>query len=100
MYKVRLTKKATDDLENPKAAQDTIDGIITVAEKLNQLPEKHELVKEDFIRKFAVRLTYYKNYNIFYQIENDIVYIVRIMYVRACSKSSKQDRYKSQLNHI
>jgi len=93
LYKVRLTKKAADDLdeiekyiaydlENPKAAQDTIDGIITVAEKLNQLPEKHELVKEDFIRKFAVRLTYYKNYNIFYQIENDIVYIVRIMYVR------------------
>lgn len=28
MYKVRLTKKAADDLENPKAAQDTIDGII------------------------------------------------------------------------
>lgn len=69
----------TFKLMNQYAATNTVDGIIEIIEKLDLYPYEHPLVKESFIKGFGVRRCYYKNYNIFYQIEENTVYILRVL---------------------
>lgn len=73
------------DLENPIAAINTVNGIIDTAERLSLFPEKHPLVSDNLLAKIGIRMTWYKNYNIFYtyNIETDTVHILRILYNKA-----------------
>ena len=54
------------ELQNPQAADDTIDGISEEAEKLATFPEKHQFVSDPVLARLGFRMTWYGNYNIFY----------------------------------
>lgn len=70
------------DLCNPQAAQRISDGILDSVEKLSDYPEVHPLVEDALLRSVGLRMTYFDNYNIFYyyDIQKDVVYIIRILY--------------------
>ena len=73
------------DLCNPQAAQRISDGILGAAGKLAEYPEGHPLVGEELLGRMGIRITYFDNYNIFYyyDMQNDIVYIIRVLYNKA-----------------
>lgn len=70
------------DLCNPQAAQRISDGILGAAGKLAEYPEGHPLVGDELLGRMGMRITYFDNYNIFYyyDMQNDIVYIIRVLY--------------------
>lgn len=73
------------DLCNPQAAQRISDGILDAADKLTEYPLGHSLVDDELLGRIGIRITYFDNYNIFYyyDMENDVVYIIRILYNKA-----------------
>lgn len=73
------------DLCNPQAAQRISDGILDAAGKLEEYPEGHPLVGDELLGRMGIRTTYFDNYNIFYfyDVQNDVVYIIRILYNKA-----------------
>ena len=91
MYKIKVSPKALNDLEeiknyientlqNPTAAKNTVKKIIETYESLNLFPERGIPVQ-----KYVPFLTDYRfvlanNYSIFYRIENQNVLVVRILY--------------------
>ena len=70
------------DLCNPQAAQRISDGILDAAEMLSEYPMGHPLVDDPFLRSVGLRMIRFDNYNIFYYYdpENDVVYIIRVLY--------------------
>lgn len=70
------------DLQNPQAADDTIDGIVEAAEDLAIFPEKHQFITDPILARLGFRMTWYGNYNIFYIYDEfeDIVHIIRVLY--------------------
>lgn len=70
------------ELQNPQAADDTIDGISEEAEKLATFPEKHQFVSDPVLARLGFRMTWYGNYNIFYIYDEfeEIVHIIRVLY--------------------
>ena len=70
------------DLCNPQAAQRISDGILNAAEKLGEYPQGHPLVDDELLRNVGLRMTRFDSYNIFYyyDMKNDIVYIIRVLY--------------------
>ncbi|MCM1083465.1 MAG: type II toxin-antitoxin system RelE/ParE family toxin [Clostridium sp.] len=70
---------------NPQAAQRISDGILDMAGRLADYPRGHELVSDELLRRLGLRMTYFDNYNIFYyyDLESDVVYIIRILYNKA-----------------
>lgn len=70
------------DLCNPQAAQRISDGILDAAEKLGQYPAGHPLVDDELLQSVGLRMTRFDNYNIFYYYDkqNDVVYIIRVLY--------------------
>ncbi len=70
------------DLCNPQAAQRISDGILGAAGKLAEYPEGHPLVGDELLGRMGIRIIYFDNYNIFYyyDMQNDVVYIIRILY--------------------
>lgn len=73
------------DLCNPQAAQRISDGILQVSDKLADYPARHPFVNDELLKRIGLRMTRFDNYNIFYHfdIENDTVYIIRILYNKA-----------------
>ena len=73
------------DLCNPQAAQRITDGILSVADKLATFPAAHPVVDEELLGRMGIRMTCFDNYNIFYyyDMEKDIVYIIRVLHNRA-----------------
>ena len=73
------------DLCNPQAAQRISDGILGAAGKLAEYPEGHPLVGDELLGRMGIRITYFDNYNIFYyyDMQNDIVYRIRVLYNKA-----------------
>ena len=73
------------NLCNPQAAQRISDGILGAAGKLAEYPEGHPLVGDELLGRMEIRITYFDNYNIFYyyDMQNDIVYIIRVLYNKA-----------------
>ena len=73
------------NLCNPQAAQRISDGILGAAGKLAEYPEGHPLVGDELLGRMGIRITYFDNYNIFYyyDMQNDVVYIIRVLYNKA-----------------
>ena len=73
------------DLCNPQAAQRISDGILGAAGKLAEYPEGHPLVGDELLGRMGIRIAYFDNYNIFYyyDMQNDVVYIIRVLYNKA-----------------
>lgn len=73
------------DLCNPQASQRITDGILDAAELLGKYPAGHPIVEDELLRSVGLRMTHFDNYNIFYyyDMESDVVYIIRILYNKA-----------------
>lgn len=100
-YRVEIGDHAEQDLENigdyiagvlhsPLTAVRMVQGIRTEGNTLQQLPERYELDTDPILAECGVRRTYYKEYNIFYIIDNTVmtVYIVRILHMRMNSRAA------------
>lgn len=46
---------------------------------------KHPLVEDELLKRMGLRRAYFDNYNIFYyyDVEEDVVYIIRVLYNKA-----------------
>lgn len=96
MAKVVLTEPAKYDLLdieyyiyielcNPQSARRVTNGILNVIKSLKLYPERHGFVNDICLRRKGLRMIQFGNYNIFYHYdsEQDVVYIIRILYKRA-----------------
>ena len=97
-YKIKITELAEQDLENigdyisngllnPLAATNTVWGILRKINSLERYPERNCLDSDIILAEQGVRAIYYKDYKIFYIIENTVIYVVRILHTRTDSKS-------------
>ena len=52
---------------------------------MGEYPTGHSLVDDELLRRVGLRMTRFDNYNIFYHYdrEDDVVYIIRILYNKA-----------------
>ena len=67
-YQIEITELAEQDLEN-------------------NFPERNELDEDELLAKLGVRKDYYRNYKIYYVIDADTIYIVRILHMLVDSKA-------------
>ena len=92
-YNVLLTEHARDDLKSiyeyiafellsPDNAAGIIQGILAASKGLNAFPNRNPLYHEEPWKSLEVRFIPYKNYIIFYKVndENMTVTVTRIMY--------------------
>lgn len=97
-YQIRITELAEEDIENagdyivhklknPSAAERTVRGIRAKINSLADFPERNELDEDELLAGLGVRKDYYRNYKIYYVIEKDTIYIVRILHMLVDSKA-------------
>ena len=72
------------ELYNPQAAKRITDGILDTIESLKCNPTRHKLVKDSILKNAGLRRIPFENYNIFYYYNSnqDVVYVIRILYNR------------------
>lgn len=97
-YKIKITDLAEMDLEragdyiayeleNPTAAVNTVRGKRKQINLLTNFPERNELDEDELLAELGVRQDYYEKYKIYYVIEEDTIYIVRILHMLVDSKA-------------
>ncbi len=97
-YKIEISDLAEQDLEfaadyiafdlkNSFAAVNTVQGIRKQINKLQNFPECNELDDDPVLAGLGVRMDYYKNYKIYYVVEDKSVIIVRILHMLVDSKA-------------
>ena len=97
-YQIRITELAEEDIENagdyiahklknPSAVERTVRGIRAKINSLADFPERNELDEDKLLAGLGVRKDYYRNYKIYYVIEKDTIYIVRILHMLVDSKA-------------
>ena len=97
-YHIEITELAEQDLENAgdyiayelknlTAAENTVKGIRTQINSLSSLPERNELDEDEILAELGVRKDYYRNYKIYYVIDADTIYIVRILHMLVDSRA-------------
>lgn len=97
-YRISITELAEADLENagdyiayqlknPSAAEKTIRGIRARIDSLVNFPERNELDEDEQLAGLGVRKDYYRNYKIYYVVEENTIYIVRILHMLVDSKT-------------
>lgn len=92
-YNVLLTEHARDDLKSiyeyiafdllsPDAASSLIKGILATSKGLNSFPNRNPLFHEEPWKSTEVRFVPYKNYIIFYKVDDTYktVTVARIMF--------------------
>jgi plasmid stabilization system protein ParE len=75
-----------DTLKNPTAAFNTMAGIRKQISSLKNFPERNELDSDPILANLGVRTDYYKNYKIYYKIEENSVIVVRILHMLVDSR--------------
>lgn len=70
------------DLNNPQSAKRIVDGILDASESLSDYPMRYPFVQDELLQCLGLRITHFDNYNIFYYYDSneEIVYIIRILY--------------------
>lgn len=97
-YQIRITELAEEDIENagdyiahelknPSAAENTVSEIRAKINSLADFPERNELDEDELLARLGVQKDYYRNYKIYYMIEGDTIYIVRILHMLVDSKA-------------
>lgn len=101
-YRIEITELAEQDLENagdyiayelnnPTAAENTVKGIRTQINTLSIFPERNELDEDEILAGLGVRKDYYRNYKIYYVIDVDTIYIIRILHMLVDSRARKDE---------
>lgn len=104
-YRINVTNLAEQDMENagdyiaycllnPSAAVNTVNGLRNQINKLQFLPQRNNLSADSFLASIGVRMDYYRNYEIYYIVDetDSIVYIVRILHML---ENSQEKLYKT-----
>lgn len=99
-YKIKIGELAEQDLENagdyiafellnPIAATNMVKCIREQINKLEIFPASHELDDDLILAELGVHKTYYKEYKIFYTIDENekTVYVVRILHMLVDSRA-------------
>ena len=94
-YKIRISELAEQELENagdyiafkllnPIAAENMVKGIREQINKLEVFPASYELDDDSILAELGIHKTYYKEYKIFYTIDDNVkkIFIVRILHIR------------------
>lgn len=68
-------------------AENTVSGIRVKINSLVNFPERNELDEDELLAELGVRNDYYRNYKIYYVIEGDTIYIVRILHMLVDSRA-------------
>ncbi len=75
------------ELKNPTDAENTVKGIRKQINSLSDFPERNELDEDELLAEIGVRKDYYRNYKIYYIIDADTIYIVRILHMLVDSRT-------------
>ena len=97
-YQIRITELAEEDIENAGdyiahelknsfAAENTVSEIRAKINSLADFSERNELDEDELLTRLGVQKDYYRNYKIYYMIEGDTIYIVRILHMLVDSKA-------------
>ena len=98
-YKIETLPLAEDDIANqtdyiafelnsPETAIRIARGLRKTINSLSVFPYKHELDEDEELARYRIRKTYYKNYKIYFWIDDSkkIVYILRVFHMLVDSK--------------
>ena len=79
-----------NELHEPQTATDIVRGIREEIIKLSQHPARHGLYEDAVLAKLGIRKQYFKNYIIFYRIQEEsrTVEIVSILHMRVDARAS------------
>jgi len=77
------------DKKSPETASVLVRGFRKQIQSLSINPQRHEYDEDDELKKLSIRKHYYKNYKIYYQIDenNNVVHIVRVLHMLVDSKA-------------
>lgn len=106
-YNVLFTNTARDDLKGiheyisfdllaPEAAANTTRGILAAAKALSSMPMRNPVYRDEPWKSLEVRFTTFKNYMIFYKVDDEklTVTVSRIMYGgRDITKQLSEDNF-------
>lgn len=70
----------TEELMNPSAAENTINGIMDAVEALADFPDIGARLVFDGDLDSGYRFVIYKNYMAFYHTQNNMIYVDRVIY--------------------
>ena len=76
------------ELKSPETAVNTVRGFRKVINSLSLFPQSHELDEDEELAAYGIRKTYYKNYKIYFLIdeEEQAVYILRVFHMLVDSR--------------
>ena len=76
------------ELKSSETAINMVKGFRKVINSLSLFPQSHELDEDEELAAYGIRKTYYKNYKIYYLIneEEQTVYILRIFHMLVDSR--------------
>lgn len=97
-YKIEISDLAEQDLElaadyiafelnNPSAAVGIVQGIRKQINKLQIFPERNELDDDPVLANLGIRMDFYKNYKIYYVVEDHVIIIIRILHMLVDSRA-------------
>ncbi len=92
VYKIKITPLAEQDIEqagdyiafqlsNPTAALNTVQRIRQTIRNLQFMPQRHQLYEDPDLSEYNLRVTYFKNYRIFYLVNENEVQIIRVLHM-------------------
>ncbi len=86
---VRNTEYVAYEKKSPGAAGSLLKGLRKEIASLAINPQRHMLDEDEDLAKLEVRKHYYKNYKIFYLIDEEkkVVYILRVLHMLVDSKA-------------
>lgn len=72
----------------PETALRLLDGFRKTIEALDFMPEQHELDEDTELAALGIRKCYYKNYKIFFYVDNDNkkVFVLRVLHMLVDAK--------------
>lgn len=78
----------TFELKSPETAVNMVRGFRKAINSLSLFPQSHELDEDEELAGYGIRKTYYKNYKIYFLIDEreQSVYILRIFHMLIDSK--------------
>ena len=76
------------DLKSPETAINMVRGFRRTINNLSTFPQSHELDEDEELANLGIRKTYYKNYKIYFLIDehDKIVYILRVFHMLVDSR--------------
>lgn len=85
------------ELKVPETAINMVRGFKKTINSLSIFPQRHELDEDEELAKYGIRKTYYKNYKIYFLIDEPerTVYILRVFHMLVDSREKILKLFKS-----